>query len=850
MRILEAMGSKLKEQFLDKLGIAVDFKGSTSGKWCGSRIRFASSAAETLEGAEDFTVSDGCFLARNAAFREKDHAQQQRMCIENSFWFSFWRGKVSGALAQTQISSKGVHQPSGQAMREAQGLVTASASGDAAASDPVRVVVAVSIDGGPITQAEKVAIPGVCQSVMADLRRRGFRWASKAHVVWCHFPSVAELVRSVAGERNLTHDHESERIAEDLLGNPTSFRCVRTTFGRSPVASLLTCSCEEALVCHGNNSADNLITAVVDGDVETVLFLASDKADVNCTDRTSGRSALMLAALHGHTEVVQALVKLRVDVLASGCDGETALTYAVRLHKPQMVQVLLDAKADAKQHMCCSNPISLLHHVKTRIQLLCTQGDQAAVDELCSISALLCRSGADDVSAAGDDACGSDEAVKDAISVTSCCDDIRGVYNLMTKPHKEYPAYLNIRTGVFLSHALGTNEWIFSQSLGDHFGALRKVRSSALSPLSIKAASWRDANDDQQFDCKVLDCPWNDGGFVDEEFSPANEGTLGTRVEGNMTWARAPQMRITFSAALFGDIRPTSIKQGPIGNPGLLAALACLSKTPVLCEQLITPKVLSPNCKYTVRMYDPAMKSLESIVVDDFIPCGRSGPWFRRSTSSKSTASTSNNFWPMIVEKALAKFLGSFEELQGSIPEINFMNLTGLNEGKRYDHSGGSWMLLRAVPTSRKEASFYRVEEGLSADSVWKGLHDALISGGLASMNTPAMLHDSSALNGLIEGQAYALLDAMEVSVNDTKIRLLRLYNPWGIDCAGCWNGPWGKGSDTWTEHPEVIGELQKKGNTWDEDGEGLFWMPFDEASLFDASFSFVCSDCASGIAP
>ena len=90
-------------------------------------------------------------------------------------------------------------------------------------ADPeARVVVAVSIDGGPITQVERFLIPEISSSVISDVRRRAFSWGGGATIVWVRFPTVEHMLRSLDGEVNLKPTVESPEKPQNYV---LSFGC-------------------------------------------------------------------------------------------------------------------------------------------------------------------------------------------------------------------------------------------------------------------------------------------------------------------------------------------------------------------------------------------------------------------------------------------------------------------------------------------------------------------------------------------------------------------------------------------------------------------------------------------------
>jgi len=88
---------------------------------------------------------------------------------------------------------------------------------------------------------------------------------------------------------------------------------------------------------------DELLEAIMDGDIERAKSLIDAGADVNARD-IDGWTPLMYAALNGHTEIVELLIESGADVNAKGALRGTALLLAaakgetIRARGPQQPQ--------------------------------------------------------------------------------------------------------------------------------------------------------------------------------------------------------------------------------------------------------------------------------------------------------------------------------------------------------------------------------------------------------------------------------------------------------------------------------------------------------------------------------
>jgi uncharacterized protein len=85
--------------------------------------------------------------------------------------------------------------------------------------------------------------------------------------------------------------------------------------------------------------------AVRRGDVQAVREMLGAGSDVNSRDR-HGQTALMLAAHHGHRELVGALVEASADLNVSAKYSLTALMLAIVAGHAAVARVLVQAGAD------------------------------------------------------------------------------------------------------------------------------------------------------------------------------------------------------------------------------------------------------------------------------------------------------------------------------------------------------------------------------------------------------------------------------------------------------------------------------------------------------------------------
>jgi len=334
-------------------------------------------------------------------------------------------------------------------------------------------------------------------------------------------------------------------------------------------------------------------------------------------------------------------------------------------------------------------------------------------------------------------------------------------------------------------------------------------------------------------------CGWP---FKDKDFFGAaalgdfsiddNSKETAAEMEAGTDWVRAKDLdmfRDKRPKLFQGDIEPADLCQGSVGNCWLVAALACAAEFPDVVRRMLVTKEYSPRGKYVVRIFDPIEKKFVKVTVDDRIPC-KKGTKTPRFMSPKG-----QELWAMIVEKAYAKYIGSYASLEGGFTLWGWHTITGDNVFQmsvNEDGSGG-WYREDMVAIDDKEdkraCGFRKTKEKFTGENIWTLLkkydqQQALMSASIGKMqhrktdgpSGEQILEDS----GLIAGHAYSVLQAKEVSYGNDKFRLLNIRNPWGTFE---WKGDWSDNSRQWKKYPTIAKELRYMAA---DDGE--FWMPFE----------------------
>jgi len=277
------------------------------------------------------------------------------------------------------------------------------------------------------------------------------------------------------------------------------------------------------------------------------------------------------------------------------------------------------------------------------------------------------------------------------------------------------------------------------------------------------------------------------------------------------------------TALVRDGIQPADIAQGALGDCWLLAAAACLAEFPGVLQNLFEQTHVSPRGKYALRLWDVVGQAWMRVCVDDFFPCdSRNGqPLFAQPADGE--------LWVLLLEKAFAKYCGSYGELQGGLTLWALHVMTGDHcFSLKREASQRRWKRLDLVSMGTREqprkCGLRATAESFGGEELWSLLlgydrAQAVLGASISSGGGEERRSD-----GLVAGHAYAVLQCREV----LGVRLMQLRNPWG---AFEWRGDWSDHSSKWTEQPEIKEALWPERRSKEADGwdDGAFWMGFDD---------------------
>lgn len=189
------------------------------------------------------------------------------------------------------------------------------------------------------------------------------------------------------------------------------------------------------------------------------------------------------------------------------------------------------------------------------------------------------------------------------------------------------------------------------------------------------------------------------------------------------------------------------------------------------------------------------------VVVDDRLPTYK----FNKKLVFMHSKDT-NEFWSALLEKAYAKFYGSYEFLRGG-------NTCEAQE----DFTGG---VAEIYYTKIIPQNFFTLLEKSFKKNALMG----------CGMDADSNEIEALTPQGLVKGHAYSITKVKLVEIKmpkkSGKIELIRLRNPWGNEVE--WKGAWSDQSKEWQFIPET--EKRLIGLTFENDGE--FWMSYKDFLL------------------
>jgi hypothetical protein len=199
-----------------------------------------------------------------------------------------------------------------------------------------------------------------------------------------------------------------------------------------------------------------------------------------------------------------------------------------------------------------------------------------------------------------------------------------------------------------------------------------------------------------------------------------------------------------------------------------------------------------------------------------------------------------SEMWPLLLEKAVAKFAGSYAALDGGFQEVGWHVLTGDHVLRfKQDAADGSWLRSNMAPSARAGASrvdfvWLATDERVPAERLvlilqaYDRQRSVMGASRTKDAKDAAGAREQARDDGVFAGHAYSVLQVRRAGVagldllrdsGRSGVAMVQLRNPWGH---GEWKGKWSRGDAAWARHADVARAL---GHDPREPEDGTFWM-------------------------
>ena len=408
-----------------------------------------------------------------------------------------------------------------------------------------------------------------------------------------------------------------------------------------------------------------------------------------------------------------------------------------------------------------------------------------------------------------------------AVAVSSRFDNIKGGYLKSEMTAGGRPIYRNVEDGKDLW--FDGEHWMIGETNRRSFYVQSKptkqdpddaefdgdVRVWRVQPSKITGTNWQGTSDQ-----------YRDPDFPKEE-----------QHEQDFCWVRGSLLQN--EPLLFNCVEPNDIAQGALGDCWLLAAAAAIAEFPsFVTTTLFQTQEIQQNGKYELSLYDPRLKRVVTVTVDDLIPCSLPKWWEGTKPRPLYAQPHGNELWMLLLERAFAKLAGGYSYLSGGFPLLAWLCMTGCEDLAVWQKHENSWTesQIDLGPLRGDKISFQNLSTKGSSSSRTSDLFDVIrqydAQNYLMAASISGDVMEKKRSDGLIERHAYTLIGA---ATYNGVVNLVKLRNPWADTHE--YNGPWSDSSSEWT--PAARAQLK-----YDPDvADGLFWMPFP---AFQATFDML----------
>eukprot|EP00039_Didymoeca_costata_P020435 m.341242 g.341242 ORF g.341242 m.341242 type:complete len:469 (+) comp19953_c0_seq1:304-1710(+) len=369
--------------------------------------------------------------------------------------------------------------------------------------------------------------------------------------------------------------------------------------------------------------------------------------------------------------------------------------------------------------------------------------------------------------------------------------------------------------------------------------------------------------------CTVQCLPCCNQEFEDYTFPPA-QASLGSLELSNkepVQWVRASRIAKNSSGSptspvLFkSPFDSEALIRCQLDSNGLAQAIACLDIR--IIHNAFVTKLISPNGKYVLRLFDGFKQQWTRVIVDEKIPAHIDTAQSKEIYRPVLLQIPGNEIWPLVLEKGLAKILGGYDKVREADCAVALQALTGspvYNFRLTHDSPASIYnqfhYQLSAPSSGEKNTISITKQNGLDPNSMYEAMKEmferrAII---VASCKRPEI----ATCEHLVLGHDYMVMEIRELSADEFEgqdVRLIKLRNNFG---SFTWANTEGRAS-AYQRHCESVSaqqssELDQTSFMWITFTE--FWQKFDNITVCNVAPRFMeiqieptqaLSSCVSG---
>ena len=306
--------------------------------------------------------------------------------------------------------------------------------------------------------------------------------------------------------------------------------------------------------------------------------------------------------------------------------------------------------------------------------------------------------------------------------------------------------------------------------------------------------------------------------FVDPAFLPSASSLMEPFSNHSSDWAKLKWLRpheflkgricifnslddvdITKTLRKDQHIQIDDVFQGQLEDSHFLSCLSSMARNPSRIRNLFISKQVNPTCGvYCVKICFEGI--WQAVFVDDYFPCisAAKGPCFAKSKKGE------NELWVLILEKAWAKLLGSYEKMEFGESREVLRDLTGAPT--------------KVVPivTSDEMDILRQIVAGVKENYIMT-----------ARSREKKGLYNTKKRREMFQSHSYSLISIHQLKGDI----LIKLRTPYGV---GEWMGAWRDDDPVWNtisaNDKEIVGYIRNN-------SDGIFFMRFND---FVKTFEYV----------